>query len=79
VPRAERVVRTLLAAEKPAEAVVLAQRGEPLAAAGEDLVRVGLVPDVPDEAVARRVEDIVQRDVEVDRAERAREVISGPG
>ena len=37
------------------------------APAGEDLVRVGLVADVPDDAVARRVEHVVQRDRQLDR------------
>ena len=32
-------------------------------------MRVGLVPDVPHDAVARRVEDVVQRDGELDGAE----------
>ena len=40
-----------------------------LAPAGEDLVRIGLVADVPDHAVVRRVEDVVQRDRQLDRAE----------
>ena len=40
-----------------------------VAPAGEDLVRIGLVADVPDEAVVRRVEDVVQRDGQLDRAE----------
>ena len=44
------------------------------AAAGEDLVRVGLVPDVPHEAVVRRVEHVVQRDRQLDGAEVRREV-----
>src|SRR5262249_32153587 len=36
---------------------------------GQYLVRVGLVPDIPDQAVARRVEQIVERDGELDDAE----------
>ena len=42
------------------EALVLADRVEPVAAAGEDLVRVGLVADVPEDLVARRIEQAVQ-------------------
>ena len=38
------------------QAVVLADRLEPGGAPGEDLVRVGLVADVPEDLVARRVE-----------------------
>ena len=36
---------------------------------GEHLVRVGLMAHVPDQPVVRRIEDIVQRDGELDRAQ----------
>src|SRR6202012_1568202 len=45
-----------------------------VAAAGEDLVRVGLVADVPDQAVARRVEDIMDRGGQLDHAETGAEM-----
>jgi hypothetical protein len=48
-----------------------------LHAAGEDLVRVGLVADVPHEAVARRVEDVVQGDGELHDAEPGTEMAAG--
>ena len=56
------------------EAVVLADRRQPVAAAGEDLVRVGLVADVPEDLVARRVEQAVQGDGELAGAEVGAEV-----
>ena len=56
------------------EALVLADRRELVAAAGEDLVRVGLVADVPEDLVARRVEQRVQRDGELAGAEVGAEV-----
>ena len=56
------------------EAAVLADRLEPVAAAGQDLVRVGLVADVPEDLVARRVEQAVQRDRELAGAEVGAEV-----
>ena len=56
------------------EAVVLADRRQPLAAAGEDLVRVGLVADVPEHLVARRVEQAVQRHRQLAGAEVGAEV-----
>jgi hypothetical protein len=56
------------------EALVLADRGELVAAAGEDLVRVGLVADVPEDLVARRVEQAVERDRELAGAEVRAEV-----
>ncbi len=49
--------------------VVLADRRQALAAAGEDLVGVGLVADVPEDLVAGRVEQAVERDGELAGAE----------
>ena len=57
-----------------ARPAVLADRVEAVAAAGEDLVRVGLVADVPEDLVARRVEQAVQRDGELAGAEVGAEV-----
>ena len=48
---AERVVFALGALGEAGEAVALAQRADAVAPAGEDLVRIGLVADVPDQAV----------------------------
>src|SRR5262249_50311880 len=56
------------------QALVLADRRQLVAAAGQDLVRVGLVADVPDQLVARRIEQRVQRDSELARAEGGAEV-----
>jgi hypothetical protein len=36
----------------------------------QNLVRVSLVPDVPDQPIARRIERIVQGDRQLDRAQR---------
>ena len=54
-----------------------AQRADAVAAAGDDLVRIGLVADVPDQPVARRVEHPVQRNGELDNAEAGAEVAAG--
>ncbi len=40
-------------------------------------MRIGLVADVPDEPVARGVEQIVQRDRQLDHAEPGAEVAAG--
>ncbi len=56
------------------EATVLADRREAVAAAGEDLVRVGLVADVPEDLVARGIEQRVQGDGELAGAEVGAEV-----
>ena len=74
---AERVVLALAAAgesRRPARHPQPAHLG---AAAGEDLVRIGLVPDVPHDAVVRRVERVVQRDREFDGAEIRRQMTAG--
>ena len=66
--RAEGVVFALRALGEARQAVRLAQGADPVAAAGEDLVRVGLVAHVPDQPVARRVEHVMQRHRQLDDA-----------
>ncbi len=66
---AEGVVFAFRAPREARKAAALAQRPDAIAAAGEDLVRIGLVADVPDDAVAGRVEDPMQRDGQFDDAE----------
>ena len=79
VPAVEHVVRRLGAAREPADAVDLAQRVEPLEAPRQQLVRVGLVPGVPDDVVARRLEQPVERERDLDDAEARPEVAAGGG
>ena len=74
---AEGVVFALAAPRETRDAVEHAQPAHALAPAGEDLVRVGLVADVPDDAVLGRVEHVVQRDGELHRAEVGRQVAAG--
>jgi hypothetical protein len=77
VPGAEAVVRRLAPFGERREPVRLAHGGHPVPAAGEHLVRVRLVPDVPDDAVLGLVEHVVQRDGELDDPERRPEVAPG--
>ena len=56
------------------EAAVLADGVEAVAAAGEDLVRIGLVAHVPEHLVARRVEQRVHRHGDLAGAEVGAEV-----
>ena len=49
-------------------AVIGAQGLELTAPARQELVRIGLVSDVEDEAVTRAIEDAMQRDDELDGA-----------
>ena len=57
---AERIVIALGALGETGQPAAGAQRADAVAAAGQDLVRIGLMADVPDQAVARGVEDVVQ-------------------
>ena len=75
--RAERVVFALGALGEAGEAAAHAQRADAVAPPGENLVRIGLMADVPDDAVARRVEQVVQRDGQLDDAEPCPEVAAG--
>jgi hypothetical protein len=59
------------------EAAALAQRANAVAAGGENLVRVGLMADIPDDPVARRVEHVMQRDGQFDNAQAGAEVAAG--
>ena len=67
VPGAERVVGALGAAQEAARTVGVLHAEEGRAPPGERLVRVALVADVPDQPVARRVEDVVERDASARR------------
>ena len=58
-----------LAGGKRREALVLLDGVQPLAPAGQHLVRVGLVPHVPDQPVVRGIEHVMQRNREFDGAQ----------
>ena len=75
--RAERVVFALGALGEAGQAAALAQGADAVAPAGEDLVRIGLVADVPDQPVARRVEHPVQGDGQLDHAEAGAQMAAG--
>ena len=74
---AERVVFALRTTRKARRPARHPQPAHILAAAGQDLVRVGLVTDVPHDTIARRVEHVVERDRELDGAEIRRKVTAG--
>src|SRR5688572_25788277 len=75
----EGIVLALIPAQEARHAALLAEGWEAVLAAGEHLVRIGLMPDVPDNLVLRGVEDVVQRDRELDGAQAGTEVSTGPG
>ena len=74
---AERVVFALGAPGEAGKPAFLAQRADAVAAAGQDLVRIGLVADIPDQPVIGRVEDVVQGDRQLDDAEPGAEMAAG--
>ena len=76
---AERVVLAFGTTREAAEAAALANGANTVAPAGEDLVRISLVANVPYQTVARRVEHRVQRDRQLDHPERRAEVAAGDG
>ncbi|GJE67749.1 hypothetical protein LNAOJCKE_4982 [Methylorubrum aminovorans] len=67
--RAEGVVLALGALGETGQAAALAERADAIAPSGEDLVRVALVSDVPDDAIVGGVEHVVQRHGEFDHAQ----------
>ncbi len=76
---AERVVFRFRALGETAEAATLADGADAVAPAGHDLVRIGLMTDIPDQPVVRRVEYVVNRDSQFDHAETRAEMAAGHG
>ena len=74
---AEAVVFAFGALGEAGQAAALAQRADAVAPAGQDLVRIGLMADIPDQPVARRVEQVVQRDRQLDHAEPGPQMTAG--
>src|SRR4051812_25526229 len=70
----EDVVLRLLALAESGDAAVHADRVEGIAAPGEQLVRIGLMAGIENDLIARRVENVVQRQRQFDDAEIAAEV-----
>src|SRR5262249_49568422 len=62
---------------KAGKTASLAHGAHAIAPAGENLVRVGLVTDVPDEPIRRRVEHVVKGDGELHDAQARAEVPAG--
>ncbi len=74
---AKGVVGAFTATREGGQTVLLAQAGHLFAAAGENLVRVGLMANVPQQAVVRRVIDVVQGDGQFDDAQPRAEMPAG--
>src|ERR1700747_1289742 len=74
---AERVVLAFCALGESGKSAALAQRTDAVAPAGEDLVRIGLMADVPDQPVARRVEHVMQGYSQFDHPKTGAEMAAG--
>ena len=77
MPGAERVVLAFGAAGEAREPVLLAQGADAVAAAGQHLVRIGLVANVPDQPVIGSIEHGMERHRQFDHAEPGAEMPAG--
>ncbi len=75
----ESVVDALRSSREGRQTSLVLDRLELVAASGQDLVRIGLVADVPEQPVMRRVEHVVKRDRQLDRAQTGREMPAALG
>ncbi len=65
---AKRIVFALGALGEPRQAAAPAQGPDPVAPPGENLVRIGLVANVPNQPVVRRIENIMKGNRKLDNA-----------
>ena len=73
------VIRALVADGKARNAAVLANGWETVAATSQNLVAISLVAHVPDDLVAWRVEGVMERQRQLDRAQTGGEVAADLG
>ena len=65
----KRVIIGLAPLGEAGQTALLAERFDSVAATGQDLVRIGLVANIPDQPVMRCLEHIMQRHRQLDDAE----------
>ena len=76
--RAERIKLALVTLRETRQAVLLTQSVNARTAPGQNFVRVTLVSDIPDENVARGLENVVQRHRQFHNAETGAEMAARP-
>ena len=76
---AERIVFAFSALGETGQSAALADGADAVAPAGQDLVRIGLVADIPNDAILGRVEYVVKRGREFDHAKTGAQVTAGDG
>ena len=75
----ELVMLTLRSTQKAGQATLLAQGVQPVVAPGQNLPGIALMPHVPDDLVARRLEPGAERDCQLDDAESGTDVATRLG
>ena len=75
--RAEGIIFALATLGEARQAAAGAQRADAVASAGQDLVRITLVANVPDQAIVRGVEYIMDRGGQFDHAEARAQMPAG--
>ncbi len=76
VARTEGIELALVTLEEARDPPVLSYRPQPVPTTGQDLVHVGLMARVPDDAVARQIEDRLESHGQLDDAQAGAEVTS---
>ncbi|OPZ84048.1 MAG: hypothetical protein BWY76_02014 [bacterium ADurb.Bin429] len=71
------IVRTFGAFGETGKAIKLAESGERATATSEQLMRINLVADIPDEGILGTIENVVQREREFDDAKICAQVTAG--
>ena len=77
--RAKGVIFAFDTSGESGKATALPKRADAAAAAGQNLVRIGLVANIPDQPVGGRVEDVMQRHCQLDHAKPSAEMPAGHG
>ena len=75
--RAERIIFAFGAFGETGKAAARAQRADPVTPASDDLVRIALMANVPDELIVGGVKDIMDRGGQLDNAEPGSQVSAG--
>ena len=75
--RAERIVFALRALGEAGKSTALSQRADAVAPPGQNLVRIRLVPDVPDQTVFGGIEHVVQGNRQLDHPEPRAQMATG--
>ena len=77
MPGREGIVGALGGTGKPRKSFVTTQSVKPIAAPGDQFVRICLVTDIPDDPVLWRIENIVKSDGQFHRPETGSQVATG--